>query len=80
MSVEGADYGEVLAEAQAVREADPTADVEGYDAGAKAAIIASIVFGVQVSSADVHHEGISVSLRPTSRMRADSATSSRPLR
>ena len=61
MSVEGADYGEVLAEAQALgfAEADPTADVEGYDAGAKAAIIASIVFGVQVSSADVHHEGIS---------------------
>ena len=61
MSVEGADYGDVLAEAQALgfAEADPTADVEGYDAGAKAAIIASIVFGVQVSSADVHHEGIS---------------------
>ncbi|MEM9466712.1 MAG: homoserine dehydrogenase [Actinomycetota bacterium] len=61
MSTEGADYAEVLAEAQALgfAEADPTADVEGYDAGAKAAIIASIVFGVQVSSADVHHEGIS---------------------
>ena len=61
MSVEGADYSDVLAEAQALgfAEADPTADVEGYDAGAKAAIIASIVFGVQVSSADVHHEGIS---------------------
>jgi len=61
MAVEGADYGDVLAEAQALgfAEADPTADVEGYDAGAKAAIIASIVFGVQVSSADVHHEGIS---------------------
>ena len=61
MSVEGADYGDVLAEAQALgfAEADPTADVEGHDAGAKAAIIASIVFGVQVSSADVHHEGIS---------------------
>ena len=61
MSIEGADYGDVLAEAQALgfAEADPTADVEGYDAGAKAAIIASIVFGVQVSSADVHHEGIS---------------------
>ena len=61
MSTEGADYADVLAEAQALgfAEADPTADVEGYDAGAKAAIIASIVFGVQVSSADVEHEGIS---------------------
>jgi homoserine dehydrogenase len=61
MSTEGADYADVLAEAQALgfAEADPTADVEGYDAGAKAAIIASIVFGVQVSSADVQHEGIS---------------------
>ena len=61
MSVEGADYGEVLAEAQALgfAEADPTADVEGYDAGAKAAIIASIVFGVDVRSSDVQHEGIS---------------------
>ena len=60
MSTEGADYADVLAEAQALgfAEADPTADVEGYDAGAKAAIIASIVFGVQVSAADVHHEGI----------------------
>ncbi|MEM9202375.1 MAG: homoserine dehydrogenase [Actinomycetota bacterium] len=60
MSTEGADYADVLAEAQALgfAEADPTADVEGYDAGAKAAIIASIVFGVQISSADVHHEGI----------------------
>ena len=54
-------YADVLAEVQALgfAEADPTADVEGYDAGAKAAIIASIVFGVQVSSADVEHEGIS---------------------
>ncbi len=61
MSTEGADYADVLAEAQALgfAEADPTADVEGYDAGAKAAIIASIIFGVQVSSADVQHEGIS---------------------
>ena len=61
MSSEGADYADVLAEAQALgfAEADPTADVEGFDAGAKAAIIASIVFGARVSSADVQHEGIS---------------------
>ena len=61
MSQEGADYGDALADAQALgyAEADPTADVEGYDAGAKAAIIASIVFGVDVRSSDVQHEGIS---------------------
>lgn len=61
MSQEGADYADALADAQALgfAEADPTADVEGYDAGAKAAIIASIVFGVDVRSSDVQHEGIS---------------------
>ena len=48
MSEEGADYADALSEAQRLgyAEADPTADVEGYDAGAKAAIIASIAFGV----------------------------------
>ena len=61
MSQESADYADALADAQALgyAEADPTADVEGYDAGAKAAIIASIVFGVDVRSSDVQHEGIS---------------------
>jgi homoserine dehydrogenase len=61
MSEAGASYADALAEAQALgyAEADPTADVEGYDAGAKAAIIASIAFGVGVTAADVHHEGIS---------------------
>jgi homoserine dehydrogenase len=61
MSEAGASYADALAEAQALgyAEADPTADVEGYDAGAKAAIIASIAFGVSVVADDVHHEGIS---------------------
>ncbi|MEC7966448.1 MAG: homoserine dehydrogenase [Actinomycetota bacterium] len=61
MTQEGADYAGAIADAQALgyAEADPTADVEGYDAGAKAAIIASIVFGVDVRSSDVQHEGIS---------------------
>ena len=61
MTQEGADYAGALADAQALgyAEADPTADVEGYDAGAKAAIIASIVFGVDVRSSDVQHAGIS---------------------
>ncbi len=60
MAESGADYEEALAEAQALgyAEADPTADVEGYDAGAKVAIIASIAFGAAVVADDVHHEGI----------------------
>jgi len=61
MTEAGASYADALAEAQSLgfAEADPTADVEGYDAGAKAAIIASIAFGAAVTAADVHHEGIS---------------------
>ena len=60
MTEAGATYPEALAEAQALgfAEADPTADVEGFDAGAKAAIIASIAFGSSVTAEDVHHEGI----------------------
>ena len=54
-------FGEALAEAQALgyAERDPTADIEGYDAGAKAAIIASIVYGTDVVAGDVYREGIS---------------------
>jgi homoserine dehydrogenase len=61
MTEEGADYGDALAEAQRLgyAERDPTADVEGFDAGAKAAIIASIAFGCRVVAGDVYHEGIS---------------------
>jgi homoserine dehydrogenase len=61
MSDEGATYAEALAEAQALgyAEADPTADVEGHDAAAKAAILASLAFGRDVVAADVHREGIS---------------------
>ena len=61
MAEEGADYGMALAEAQRLgyAERDPTADVEGFDAGAKAAIIASIAFGSRVVAGDVYHEGIS---------------------
>ncbi|MFK8025051.1 MAG: homoserine dehydrogenase [Ilumatobacter sp.] len=55
------DYAATLAEAQALgyAERDPTADVEGYDAGAKAAIIATAAFGAKVVAGDVYHEGIS---------------------
>ncbi len=61
MTEQGAAYGEALAEAQRLgfAERDPTADVEGFDAGAKAAIIASIAFGARVVAGDVYHEGIS---------------------
>ncbi len=61
MTEEGADYSVALAEAQALgfAERDPTADVEGYDAGAKAAIMATIAFGSKVVAGDVYHEGIS---------------------
>ena len=60
MTESGASYAEALAEAQALgyAEADPTADVEGHDAGAKVAIIASIAFGASITAADVHLEGI----------------------
>jgi homoserine dehydrogenase len=61
MTEEGADYGATLAEAQQLgyAEADPTADVEGHDAGAKAAILAALAFGADVVQGDVHTEGIS---------------------
>jgi homoserine dehydrogenase len=61
MAETGADYGETLAEATRLgyAEADPTADVEGYDAAAKAAILASLAFHTRVTAADVYREGIS---------------------
>jgi homoserine dehydrogenase len=61
MTEAGASYHDALAEAQSLgyAERDPTADVEGYDAGAKAAIIAMVAFGSRVVAGDVYHEGIS---------------------
>ncbi len=60
MDTEGADFGDVLAQAQALgyAEADPTADVEGYDAAQKAAILASLAFHTTVPLESVHREGI----------------------
>ena len=71
MTEQGAAYGEALAEAQRLgfAERDPTADVEGFDAGAKAAIIASIAFGARVVAGDVYHEGISHITRRRHRRR-----------
>jgi len=61
MTEAGASYADALAEAQGLgyAERDPTADVEGFDAGAKAAILASIAFGAAVVAGDVYREGIS---------------------
>lgn len=60
MDTTGAGFAETVERAQALgyAEADPTADVEGFDAAAKAAILASLAFHTRVSSADVHREGI----------------------
>src|SRR5919112_636463 len=56
----GSGFAEVLEEAQELgyAEADPTADVEGYDAASKAAILASLAFHTRVTAADVYREGI----------------------
>ncbi|HEV7887838.1 MAG TPA: homoserine dehydrogenase, partial [Acidimicrobiales bacterium] len=61
MSEGGASYSDALAEAQTLgyAERDPTADVEGFDAAAKCAILAGIAFGVKVVAGDVYREGIS---------------------
>ena len=60
MTEEGATYGEALEEAKALgyAEPDPTADVSGADAAAKAAILASLAFGSWVGGDDVFTEGI----------------------
>ncbi len=56
----GASFEEALHEAQELgyAEADPTADVDGFDAGAKAAILAGLAFHTQVTDEDVYREGI----------------------
>ncbi len=60
MAEDSADFGEALAEAQELgyAEPDPTADISGADAAAKAAILASLAFGTWVGIDDVYHEGI----------------------
>ncbi len=61
MAESGASFSDALAEAQTLgyAERDPTADVEGFDAAAKGAIIATIAFGARVVAGDVYREGIS---------------------
>jgi homoserine dehydrogenase len=60
MTEAGSSFSEALAEAQSLgyAERDPTADIEGYDAAAKASIIASIAFGANVVAGDVYREGL----------------------
>jgi homoserine dehydrogenase len=61
MSESATSYHDALAEAQSLgyAERDPTADVEGYDAAAKAAVLANVAFGARVVAGDVYREGIS---------------------
>ena len=60
MTTTGAGFAEALGEAQSLgyAEADPTADIEGFDAAAKAAILAGLAFHTRVTAADVYREGI----------------------
>ena len=60
MSDEGADFDEVLKDAQAkgYAEKDPTADIEGHDPCRKIAILTSLVAGKQIDFEDIHCEGI----------------------
>jgi homoserine dehydrogenase len=60
MQMEGADFDDVLADAQRLgyAEADPTADVDGLDAADKIAILASLAFGGRIKLPEVHCEGI----------------------
>jgi homoserine dehydrogenase len=60
MDATGAGFDEALAEATALgyAEADPTADVDGFDAAAKAAILAGLAFHTRVTAEDVYREGI----------------------
>ena len=61
MTSEGSDYTTALAEAQdrGYAEADPTADVEGYDAAAKVLILASLAFGTELRDEQIARQGIS---------------------
>jgi homoserine dehydrogenase len=60
MHATGAGYADALEEAQSLgyAEPDPTADIDGFDAAAKAAILAGLAFHTRVTAADVHREGI----------------------
>ena len=65
MAATGSGYAEALEEATRLgyAEADPTADVDGFDAASKAAILASLAFHTRVTAADVYREGIAAGHR-----------------
>lgn len=60
MTAEGSDFAEVLDDAQRAgyAEADPTADVDGFDAASKVALLSSIAFHTRVTAADIYTQGI----------------------
>jgi len=60
MSEEGSSFADALGEAQRLgyAERDPTADIEGFDAAAKTAILASLAFDAKIVAGDVYREGI----------------------
>jgi homoserine dehydrogenase len=60
MQTEGGDFDSILADAQRLgyAEADPTADVDGFDAADKIAILASLAFGGRIKLGEVYREGI----------------------
>ncbi|GAB6167858.1 homoserine dehydrogenase [Clostridium carnis] len=60
MELEGLDFNEALREAQEMgyAEADPTSDIEGYDAQYKLAILSSLAFGTKIEVENVYREGI----------------------
>ena len=72
MDSTGAGFTDAVEQAQALgyAEADPTADLEGFDAAAKAAILASLAFHTRVSGKDVYREGITEVTRRRRRRRA----------
>ncbi|WP_068249962.1 homoserine dehydrogenase [Janibacter corallicola] len=77
MDTSGAGLPETVEQAQSLgyAEADPTADVEGFDAAAKAAILSSLAFHTRVASSQVHREGItSISSRDVQAAREMDAT------
>ncbi len=65
MEIEGMDYGPALALAQKLgyAEADPTADVEGFDALAKVVILSNVLLGGSLKTSDVPRKGISAITR-----------------
>ena len=76
MEEQGDSYDDVLRDTQelGLAERDPTADVEGHDAAAKAAILAALAFGSDIVDADVHARASAASTRPTSPTPPGSAT------